>query len=93
MTSATVLAIKISCAGWVVEKLSSGLLNALFVPKPPAVRFPAKPRIVPLSGLGSGPVSSEKRKNLGGINCTISVQYLYCTDLVRKINAPIQGRA
>jgi len=24
MTSATVFAIKISCAGWVVEKLSSG---------------------------------------------------------------------
>jgi hypothetical protein len=49
----------------VVEKLSSGLLNALFVPKALAALFPAKPRIVPLSGLTSGLGQAEKRKNTG----------------------------
>jgi hypothetical protein len=34
MTSATVFAIKISCAGWWFKNSAQSVLNALFVPKP-----------------------------------------------------------
>jgi hypothetical protein len=63
MTSATVFAIKISCAGWVVEKLSSGLSNALFVPKPMAAQFPAKPGLCRHLAVLPAVGRAEKRKN------------------------------
>jgi hypothetical protein len=76
----------------VVEKLSSGLLNALFVPKALAALFPAKPRIVPLSGLTSALDRLKREKTPGGVNRTILAHHLYCTESVQNVNAPIRGR-
>ncbi|MBK5205425.1 MAG: hypothetical protein JJD98_08455 [Polaromonas sp.] len=45
-----------------MKKLSSGLLNALFVPMPVAVQFSLKPWIVPLSGDSEGIPAVKNQK-------------------------------